>query len=234
MKTDILIRSYHKDFKWLHHCLKSIHKFSSDFNEIHIVVPNSDVHLLSKITQEKVYGVDDPCNGYLAQQITKLYADIWCSADYILHIDSDCIFHTNFSPKKFFIDGKPIMLREICENSPWNVISEKTLGWYDEYEYMRRHPIIYPKWIYGAFREWIRSTHSCELDSWICAQPANEFSEFNTLGQWAHKYHPEAFVWCHPSEIPAYCKQYWSWGGINDSIISEIDGVLNNNENSNT
>ena len=227
MKTDILIRSYGKDFKWLWSSLRSIEKFGNDFSDIHIVVPESDLSALHNLTIEKTHGVVDPCAGYLAQQITKLYADTWCTADYVLHVDSDCIFHTNFSPEKFFIDGKPIMLREICEGSPWNAISEKTLGWYDEYEYMRRHPIIYPRWIYGAFRDWIRSTHGCELDSLICAQPTNEFSEFNTLGQWAYKYHPEAFAWCHPSEIPAYCKQYWSWGGVSSDICAEIEKVLN-------
>lgn len=226
MKTDILIRSYRNDFKWLWSSLRSINKFGSDFSDIHIVVPESDSPLLGHLTLEKIHGVVDSCEGYLAQQITKLYADTWCTADYVLHVDSDCIFNTPFSPQTFFVDGKPIMLHEKCTDSPWNAISERTLGWYDEYEYMRRLPIIYPRWIYAEFRDWIRHTHGRELDEWICAQPYREFSEFNTLGQWAYKFHREAFSWMHPSDVPACCKQYWSWGGVSNDIHDEIENFL--------
>jgi|688.fasta_scaffold61792_3 hypothetical protein len=226
MKTDILIRSYRNDFKWLWHSLKSIHKYGKEFETLHLVVPESDVQLLAHLTAENVHGTVDQCDGYLAQQITKLHADTWCLSDYILHVDSDCIFYKDFSPTCFFKDNKPIMLREECSNSPWNAISEKTLGWYDSYEYMRRHPIIYPRWIYNEFRAWIMKKHSCSLEQWICQQQRNEFSEFNTLGQWAHKVYPEAFSWCHPSEVPEYCKQYWSWGGLQDDIIKDIETLL--------
>jgi hypothetical protein len=226
MNVDILIRSYHKDFRWLHHSLKSISQYSSGFSNIHIVVPETDVHLISHLTCEKVHSTVDNCDGYLGQQITKLYADTWCKGDYVLHVDSDCIFYKDFSPECFFIDGKPVLLREKCVDSPWNVISEKTLGWYDEYEYMRRHPTIYPTWLYAKFREWIKETHGCELDHWISTRDRHEFSEFNTMGQWAYKFYRDSFVWCHPAEFTEYCKQYWSWGGLDDSIISEIDGLL--------
>jgi hypothetical protein len=226
MKTDILIRSYHKDYEWLWHSLRSIRKFGRDFSNIHIIVPELDVSPLNHLTREKIHTVVDQCEGYLAQQITKVYADTWCNSDYVLHVDSDCIFYTNFSPESFFIDNKPVMLYEKPKKSPWNEISEKTLGWYDEYEYMRRHPIIYPRWIYAEFRRWIKEKHGCELDAWICAQPDRKFSEFNTLGQWARKYFPDEFVWMNPHDFPRFCKQYWSWGGITDTIQYEIDQLL--------
>ena len=72
------------------------------------------VNLISHLTSEKVHPTTDTCDGYLAQQITKLYADTWCKGDYVLHIDSDCVFYKEFSPDCFFIDGKPVLLREKC------------------------------------------------------------------------------------------------------------------------
>jgi hypothetical protein len=74
MKTDILIRSYRNDFKWLWSSLRSISKFGSDFSDIHIVVPESDISLLWHLTREKTHSVVDQCEGYLAHQITILYA----------------------------------------------------------------------------------------------------------------------------------------------------------------
>jgi hypothetical protein len=51
--------------------------------------------------------------------------------------------------------GKALVFREKVE-SPWNKITEEVLGWYDEYEYMRRMPILYPRWAYINFNAWIR------------------------------------------------------------------------------
>jgi hypothetical protein len=225
LKTDILIRSYHKDFDWLHLSLKSIAKFGHDFSNIHIVVPQSDVSLLSSLTVETTHGTTDECDGYLAQQITKLYADTWCDADYVLHVDSDCIFHTDFSPESFMLNGKPVIFREAIVTR-WNAISEKTLGWYDNHEYMRKLPVLYPSWIYAEFRKWIKEKHNCELDNWICLQERDAFSEFNTIGQWAYKFHRDAFEWLHPADMQNCCNQYWSWGGLKEDIREEIDLML--------
>jgi hypothetical protein len=39
MTTDIFIRSYRNDFKWLEYCLKSCHQKARGFGKIHIAVP---------------------------------------------------------------------------------------------------------------------------------------------------------------------------------------------------
>lgn len=224
MTTEIFIRSYRNDFEWLGYCLRSIQQFANAFSGVTIVVPLEDKPSLSHLTAETVFGTFDICEGYLAQQITKLEADKYTDKDFILHVDSDCIFFEKTTPEDFFIDGKPIMLMEQCE-SPWPTISKRTLGWLDEYEYMRRLPIIYPRWIYEEFRRWIRHQHSTSLATWIASQPYREFSEFNTLGQWARKFHPEAFTWMHPKDVPVKCRQFWSWGGV-DIARKEIESLL--------
>jgi hypothetical protein len=218
LKTDIFIRSYEKDFLWLNYCLKSIVKNTTGFLDVHIAAPYPDVEKLSHLTLEKVHGVVDSCSGYLAQQITKFHADEYCKSDYILHVDSDCVFTDKVTPQVFFIDGKPIMLQEKDVKSPWYDVSERALGWRDEYEYMRRMPIIYPRWIYSTFRKWFLLNKGVSIDQWVSEQPDFLFSEFNTLGTWAKKFYPDAFTWMTPKDVPIVCKQYWSWGGINDAI----------------
>jgi len=217
MSADIFIRSYAPDFKWLNYCLFSCAKFAKGFSSIQIAVPEQDKHLLSHLTIEEIHGVNPACqDGYLDQQITKLHADEFCAGEYIVHLDSDCIWTKEVSPENFFKNGKPIILVEDNVISPWQEISEKTLGWHDTKEYMRRLPIIYPRWVYEEFRKWIVNKHGMTLRQWISIQRFREFSEFNTLGQWLYRFHNEKFEWLHPSDVEAFAKQFWSWGGVEE------------------
>ena len=225
MSCDILYRSYAQDFNWLGYSLKSLKKRASGFHRVHIAVPASDFGMLP-VCDGEVHLVQDPCRGYMAQQITKLYADHFCHADYVLHVDSDCIFSSPVKPEDFFVNGKPVLLREEGCESPWMDISARSLGWRDDAEYMRRMPIIYPRWIYSEFRDWMKERNGMPIEQWIDQQPNSEFSEFNTLGQWAYKFHRDAFEWLHPSEMKSFCKQHWSWGGLTDEIRQEIEQCL--------
>ncbi|OBQ44537.1 MAG: hypothetical protein AN484_06525 [Aphanizomenon flos-aquae WA102] len=225
MTTDIFIRSYRNDFKWLEYCLKSCHQKARGFGKIHIAVPHQDFEVMPKVSGEEVHLVVDSCNGYLAQQITKLHADEFCNADYILHMDSDCVWTQDVEPSMFFSNGKPIILREDGVESPWKDISAVSLGWRDEYEYMRRLPIIYPRHLYAPFRAWMERQHGMSIDAWIASQPENRFSEFNTFGQWLYRFHPDEFEWKHPSEVPSYMRQFWSWGGL-DAVAEEINSLV--------
>lgn len=225
MKVDVFIRSYSGDFEWLGHCLKSCERFLHNFGAVHVVVPEEDISGIQHLTKERIYAVKDACSGYMAQQVTKLHADNYTDADYILHVDSDCVFFVDTKPEDFFDGGKPIMLRESGVDSPWNIITQRALGWYDEYEYMRRMPILYPRWIYKMVRDWMQTQHGIPLEQYICSQPGREFSEFNTVGQWAYRYYPNSFVWKNPGEHPLRCKQFWSWGGI-ESARQEIEKLL--------
>jgi hypothetical protein len=224
-KVDIFIRSYEKDFEWLYYCLQSIRKFCKGFNSVVIVVPHSDKDKLNFCQDELVHGTCDNCEGYLAQQVTKLYADNFCKADYVLHVDSDCIFTKETRPEDFFKNDKPVILYEDNVQSPWQEIARITLGWFDSREYMRRMPIIYPTWIYPEFRKWIKENQKHELETWICSQPYRQFSEFNTVGQWANKLHNEKFTWLLPSEMDMFATQHWSWGGI-ESVKQQIQEIL--------
>lgn len=226
MTCDIFYRSYKNDFEWLGYSLKSVNKFASGFNRVHIAVPTEDLACVPSVHGEGLHIVHDNCEGYMGQQITKLHADEFCEADYVAHLDSDCILEKKLYAGNLFINGKPVYLREDGTDSPWIDIAAVTLGWRDSNEYMRRLPIVYPRWIYLEFRNWIEKKHGMSLDNWVAIQPSRRFSEFQSLGQWAYEYHRDAFHWMHPSEFPAYVSQFWSWGGITPEIKEKIDNIL--------
>jgi hypothetical protein len=236
VKVDIFIRSYKNDFEWLKYCLRSIKKFCKGFNDVHVAVPNEDVSALDFLDGEIAHGVCDKCEGYLAQQVTKMYADNFCNADYILHVDSDCIFFKETHPEDFFEHEKPIVLYDenvmaVCpiystiRPTPWPEIAKLTLGWFDEKEYMRRLPIIYPRWIYPEFRKFVQQVQKHDLETWICAQPYRQFSEFNTLGQWANRFHNDKFTWLKSGEKETCATQHWSWGGV-EQHMQKIEQIL--------
>jgi len=225
MQVDIFYRSYANDFEWLKNSLKSVEKYCDGFGGVHVAIPATDIGEMPSVGSETVHLVEQKLTGYMDQQVTKIHADEFCRGDYVLHVDSDCIFYKETRPEDFFLDGRPVILREEGVESPWFEISARSLGWRCDGEYMRRLPILYPRWIYKAFRIWMEEKHGCKLWEWLDKQPTHEFSEFNTLGQWAYKFHRKEFAWLHPSDLPVYCKQYWSWGGIGEHR-AEIEKML--------
>ena len=225
MKCDVFIRSYRGDFQWLKYCLRSCDKFLSGFGTIHIAIPASDMGVYKHHGSEVVHLVENWDDDYLGQQNTKLHADQYTHGDFILHVDSDCIFTSPTTPDDFMVGGRAVILHEDGVETPWPPIVERTIGFHMESEYMRRLPIIYPKWIYGGFREFIKKMHGMELNEWIKIQPYREFSEFNCLGAWAWKYAHDGVEWRFPHEMPTKAKQFWSWGGI-DGCVEEMEKIL--------
>ena len=225
MTCDIFYRSYVGDFHWLKYSLDSVKKWGNGFGKVHIAVPANDLSAMPAVDGEIHLIQPKASDGYMDQQITKLHADEYCNSEYILHVDSDCIFFKDFSPLDLFLDGKPIMLREKCP-SPWMHYSAIDLGWYDEYEYMRRLPIIYPRRLYKHFRDFIAAYHKMSVDDYISTRSGHEFSEFNNFGQWAYEFYRDEFTWLEPKDCPAFCKQYRSWDGLDDKTRSNIESLL--------
>jgi len=225
---DIFIRTYSGDLAWLAYCLKSCQKFAKGFNQIHVVVPESELHLFSHLTVERVHGWT-PCtsDGYLDQQATKLYADTISDADFICHIDADTIWSRDVTPLDLMPNGKAVILYEDGVESHWSPIVQRALGWPLQSDFMRRAPQVYPRFIYGEFRKWMKDRHNIELKDWIARQPYRQFTEYNTLGSWAWETWHDSFEWGNPSEHPTFVNQEWSWGGLTPEIRAKMDGLLN-------
>lgn len=192
IQCDIFIKTCTKDYPWLEWCVHSIGVFAHGFRDA-ITIDDKD---------------DKGNDGYLYQQVTKMYADLHSDADYILHLDSDTIFTRRVTPETYFKDGKPIiMITPIDQAHPdqenaWRRVMHKFMGKPSEYEYMRRFPIVYPSWAYKALREFCERQHGMALDKYIMAQPYREFTEFNVMGFFLWEFHRDKITWIDTSKIP--------------------------------
>ena len=221
MTTDIFIRTYEKDIPWFNYCLKSIAKFATGFRKVIVCIPEGQQHLLSHLTSEKVVTCPVYKNDYNGQQITKLSAWTYTDADYILFIDSDCIFNEDVCPEDYIIDGKPILIKENFERLKENegcYARKKTLselfGFDVEFEYMRRNGLFYR-------RDTLKN-----LFIRLPITEDNVISEFNVIGIYCDKYEHDKYTILEAGvdKIPDNkVRQFWSWGGLSDDIKSELE-----------
>jgi hypothetical protein len=235
MTASIFIRSYEKDFEWLHYCLRSIQKFATGFSEVVICVPEGQEVKLRHLTAERVITTHDGQPGYLCQQLNKMQADLRTRSDYVLHFDSDMIFTAPVTPDFFFKDGKPIWLM-----TPWSVMSSeekkawmhvmvKALQEFPPYEFMRKCAVIVPREVYGGLRAHMEKLHGITFEQYVMNQPGHEFSEYNCLGFYAWLYHRDKFHW-HDTTIDGVpewpFQQRWSWSGLTAKERNEMEIAL--------
>ena len=236
IKVDIFIRSYHKDLNWLSYCLASIDKFCTGFRVV-VVVPKSTwsraQYLRDSFESIRFEQCDDYRDDYLGQQVTKLHADFFTDADFISHVDSDCIFTRPVSPEDLIGSGKPRILMlpiaKLSRQKPWLGPTEEFLGWKVNYDFMQHPPFSYPRSLYGDLRNYSLEMHGLSLEQYVMARPPRGFSEYNVLGAYAYKWRQDQFNWLDVSlEDPGEhsCRWYWSWGGITPAIFREIKALL--------
>jgi len=233
--TDILIRSYHRDFRWLSYCLRSIALFCSGFRQIVLVVPQSSAGRLKQLDLRGVvvaicgnYEVD-----YLGQQATKIKADLFSDADYICHVDSDWVFTRPCRPSDLHAGGRLTVgmtpYAALPPDIPWKQATERLLGHEVTHDFMRRQPYTFPRWLYPELRDDAERRHGQDIESYILRQPPLGFSEFNALGSFAYARHRAAFAWLDAGDAslpPPICKCYWSWGGLSEPIREDLERIL--------
>lgn len=249
--ADIFIKTYPPDWPWFTYCHTSCLKFATGFRRIYVVAgaPNHEGMQLRKpvgtgpdwietpteIDFTMEYGMAEPsADGYLIQQVVKLYADQYTDADFILFMDSDCIFTVPVTPKTYFTDGKVnwMITPYTKTDTPWQPMIEKFLGRPVEWETMRRHPQMIPRWLLQAMREFCEKQHNMPLDKYVMSQPYREFSEFNALGAFAYYFHPDKFNWINTERVPAEqwprltVLQKYSHDGLTPAIETEFEAIL--------
>ena len=235
MHTDIVIRSWYRDFSWLASCLQGIHKFAHGFRDVVIVVPEGSRPYLERSVLKAwpVAVCPQVRDDYLGQQVTKLYADTYTDADYIVHLDSDCVLRRPCQPSDLLLNGRPEILLTPCSQfarrAPWQRVTERFLQRPVHFDYMRRQPLVYPRWLYESLRAEATHLHGRELRDYILAQPPMAFSEFNALGAFAHAAHPQAFAWTETASVAfdeRFCRIFWSWGDDKVAAQAEITAIL--------
>jgi hypothetical protein len=236
VRTDIVIRSYWKDFAWLDLCVAGIREHCRSFGETIVVVPRSSAPWLARAPKlpadVRIELTRDFPDDYLGQQVTKLHADTFSSADLICHVDSDCIFTSRTTPADLLEDGRPVIATrpyaDLDRHWPWRAPTEAALGWEVDLDFMQRPPFLYPRWLYPALRAHVSATHAEDVETYVGRRPPRGFSEFNALGAFAHRRHREAFRFVDVREddrAPA-CRWYWSWGGLDEATRDEIERLV--------
>jgi hypothetical protein len=253
MNTEIFLCTHAKDFPWLKYCLRSIAKFATGFAGVTIVVPLADFLLLQTLVEETVpdlgfhvqcfTGEEWPGLGMLWHMNEIMHADCYCpGADFIAHLDPDCVFTAPVSPATFMVSSpstlnhqpstlqqQPILRFEkfsiIGLRHPpvlrWQECTARCLPFPVENETMRCHPSVYHRALYAAARNQMVLKTGQPVPAYIrsCQNTFPQgFCEFVTLGNVAlqlfrHLYFPIEQLNDHV--IPSnHLQQFWSHGAL--------------------
>jgi len=241
--TEIVIVSFLPDLEWITLSLRSISKYASGFSGVTIIVPWDDLGSFLPFEawrtkdgapiRVKKY-IDLKGKGMLMHEVMICSADIYCPhADFIMHMDSDCLFHEPVTPEDYIRNGKPDLLMVKYSSFPdgraehrWqqNVVRALGLGVeFFPFETMQRHPSVHVREVYKSMREQIENVHKCPFNQYVIEQENSwpqGFAEFPTLGAWAH-FHADLhklynFIEIEKPDIQSHPKtahkvtQFWS------------------------
>jgi hypothetical protein len=216
--VDIHIVSHAKDAEWCRYAIRSIRRFATGFGGVTLVVPSSDAARFAGLADALVLFDQRRWQGFLHHQIMVQRADEACpSADFIVHMDSDCVFVEPVTPAEYVRNGKAVMLRERYDiiraaytgrfrsgagRRRWQRPTERALGFPVEYETMVRHPAVHPRALYPELRAHIERTHGMPFDDYVfgCGRLLGWGSrltcpEFPILGAYALARHPDWYEW---------------------------------------
>ena len=237
MTVDIFIVSYYRDAHWLRYALRSIQKYAKGFRDIVVVYPTRDVGPLKLVCDEfpfvKQHTFDEKPDGHTHQNVIKTQADLYSDAEYILHIDSDCVFVSEARPEDYMTLGKPDIIYTPyaeLEGVPWQGITTRALGLQVQVETMRRFPFLYPRFLYKATRDRIESVNHQPFENYCFNAPCilgafRPYSEFNALGCTAFYLFRDYFYFYDSKHNlkEGHVLQQWSHSGLceNDQATAE-------------
>lgn len=248
-KTEIFIVTFRRDFTYLQFCLRSIAKFATGFSGVSILVPEEDEAQLLKLIEAQTL----PCNvraltgkewpglGMIWHMAQIMRADQWCpEADFIAHIDADCMFTEPVTPDDYVRDGKPILRFEYFSNiakrhpgcAAWQEPTQRCLPFLVTAETMRCHPGVYHRRLYEEARAQIEKKTGQPCDDYIKAQRNSYpqgFCEFVTLGNVALHCFPNDYVFVEQTgdklDPPNKLRQFWSHRPLDEVQRIWIDGA---------
>ena len=210
-RVDIHVVSCRKDLEWCRYAIRSIRKFASGFGGVTLVVPESDAARFAGMADTLVTFRQKIWRGFLHHMIMVQRADEACPhADFVAHMDSDCVFVEPVTPDDYVRRGKAVMMRERYERIraaytgpyqsgarrlQWKPITERVLGFPVEYETMVRHPSVHPRWLYAEVRTYIERAHGVPFDKYVFRSGLGHYCEFPVLGAYALRYHADQYEW---------------------------------------
>lgn len=259
--TEILIVTYAKDFPWLLYCLKSIQKYCRGFSGVTVAIPEGDVRLFFQDVAPQAQGPvqivpfaykEIEGKGMLHHMATMASADqiVPQGTKYVLHHDSDGIFHMPTTPEHFFSADKPYWLirtwaslgvldrrhpvaRVASDCAMWKGPTDAQLGWDTEYYTMCVNTQAIPIEFYERYRNYISERHRRPFVEYMTSGRNSwpqDIMDFTAMGAWAYQFMPECFTWFDVENGQPFPgdrkKAFWSHGGITPEIKQWIDGVL--------
>ncbi len=224
---DIFIKSYYKDFKMLNYCLKSIEKYLTGYNKIVIVIPKKDYQIYQSIVHTdlpiELHVVEEYGDGYLYQQFIKMTAYKYCDSQFIMYVDSDCIFDKHINIENLVSNGQPEILythySKVDEAICWKQCTERFMNDVVEFEFMRRLPLIY-------HRETLETIHNLEPNLESVVMNSGRFSEFNALGAWAFVHQKDKYSFVNTDNwkpVDPLGVQLWSHCTKNQTPLEKLE-----------
>jgi FkbM family methyltransferase len=224
MTTDIFIKTCNHDKQYHEYCLQSIKKYCTGFRNTVVVEGEHE-------------------NGYIYQQVIKMHADEYTDADFILVTDSDTLFNQPVTPESFMADGKPIWYMtpfstifndESLPANNRNTLNHWSKSMYDfcgiesPFEFMRRQPFMFPRYVLKDIQQYCLKTHGKSLKQYPLDKGV--FTEWNVLGFYCWLYHRDAFTWINTDDGigDAPVRQFKIWGDTADENLEEIKQILEN------
>ena len=210
-RADIHIVSFRKDLEWCRYAIRSVRKYATGFGGVTLVVPTSDAAMFAGMADSLVTFEQRRWRGFLHHMVMVHRADEACpDADFIVHMDSDCMFVEPVTPEDYIRDGKAVMMRERFDlirtaytgrfrsgaaRFRWKGIAENVLGFPVDYETMVRHPSVHPRGLYSDVRRHVERIHRIPFDDYVFGCGTRNYTEFPVLGAYALKVHPERYHW---------------------------------------
>ena len=253
MKSTIFIRTYVKDFPWLHYCLRSIRKFCTGFDVVVVVPDDGKQSWLANIDAHVIAYEYVPGKGMMTAMNAALDADDICpEAEYIFFVDCDCIFTRPVTPEDYFHEGKIVLpvtsyveLAALPETKSraelWQPAMKAALGYEPTLSTMCRIPVVHHRSIFAQTRAAIQQHTGKSARDYLLSFPDQfpwKFSEFEALGctalGWSSLYYTvdaEAYDPRRPGTglYAAKFKNvncYWSHAGITQQVRAEMEGIL--------
>lgn len=204
----IIYVTFARDFHWLRYSLESVVKFTSGFSGVMVLVPTCD---LQKFKEFERYStsrlpvvfkdfLEYPGKGFVHHLAMKCYADVLCpDADFVLHMDPDCLFCKPTTPSDYFTNGNPDLLIEPYDllkqyhtnRYNWKFVTQAAVGFDCEFETMCRHPAVHYAATYETTRRVVEANSKAPFIDFVLRQKNSfpqGFGEFNTLGAVVVKY----------------------------------------------
>lgn len=204
MKAALLWVTYAKDLPFFEASLNSYVKFASGFSYTKVIVPNPDVAAFRRLCDPHgvcVVGIDEPeGKGMVMHMAMQMLGDTHFppDADFIFHIDADCVFHQRATPIDWVADGqKPILpfrdfdtlLQRPVERDEmmtfmgytgrtidfnrgaylWKFAADFALGFPVIRQTMTRMPMVHHRKVYAQARDIIERRFETDIISHICA-----------------------------------------------------------------